>query len=109
MDNANEIATVIVSLFEDKTFGETHDATDWLVTEIVKGMETYLAEELQETTYIPHSLHVNLLEIQHKKIAALREVLQLAVDLYGKEGGPWNVPSSKGSWIAQAKEVLNVT
>lgn len=109
-DNALEIATDIVDNFAGKTFGEPHDATDWLIFAIKKGMETYLAEELQETTYVSHSLHEKLLEVQYNKIAALREVLQQAVDLYGKEGGPWNVPSSRGSWIYQAREVLkNVT
>lgn len=109
-DNALEIATDIVDEFSGKTFGEPHDATDWLVISITKGMEMYLADELQETTYVSHSLHEKLLQVQYNKIAALREALQMAVDMYGKEGDPWNVPSSRGSWIYQAKEVLkNVT
>jgi hypothetical protein len=41
------------------------------------------------------------------EIEQLREVLQYAVDQYGKPGGPWNVPGSKGSWIDQARKALN--
>lgn len=37
---------------------------------------------------------------------ALISALQRAIDLYGKPGGPWNVPSDSGSWIAQAKEAV---
>lgn len=36
----------------------------------------------------------------------LREALQKAVECYGKPGGPWNVLSEPGSWIARAKEAL---
>lgn len=35
----------------------------------------------------------------------MRAVLRSAVDLYGKPGGPWNVPSDPGSWIASAREI----
>lgn len=41
------------------------------------------------------------------EIEQLRKALQYAVDQYGKPGGPWNVPGSKGSWIDQAKKALN--
>jgi len=41
-----------------------------------------------------------------RKIEALREVLEDAVEKYGKPGGPWNVPSEPGSWIARAKDAL---
>lgn len=34
------------------------------------------------------------------------EALAEAVEKYGKSGGPWNVPSEPGSWIAKAKEAL---
>lgn len=33
-------------------------------------------------------------------------VLAEAVALYGKPGGPWNVPSDPGGWLRQAKDVL---
>lgn len=36
----------------------------------------------------------------------LYAALKKAVDDYGKEGGPWNVPDEPGSWIAMAKEAL---
>ena len=44
---------------------------------------------------------------QKAEIEQLRKALQYAVDQYGKPGGPWNVPGSKGSWIDQAKKALN--
>jgi len=44
-------------------------------------------------------------KLAHKDevIADLLAALSHAVDLYGKPGGPWNVPSDPGSWIALAK------
>ena len=48
------------------------------------------------------------------EIAALREdkarlveALEKAVDVYGKPGGPWNVPSEPGSWLAQARAAID--
>ena len=38
--------------------------------------------------------------------SALRAVLQSAVDLYGREGGPWNIPSAPGDWITRARAAL---
>lgn len=34
------------------------------------------------------------------------EALAEAVELYGKPGGPWNVPGEPGSWIAKATAAL---
>lgn len=34
------------------------------------------------------------------------KALEKAVEDYGKPGGPWNVPSEPGSWIALAKAAL---
>lgn len=39
-------------------------------------------------------------------VAELLTALQAAVDLYGKPGGPWNVPGSAGSWITQARGAI---
>ena len=39
----------------------------------------------------------------------LRAALQEAVDVYGKPGGPWNVPSDPGGWISRARKVLEET
>lgn len=36
----------------------------------------------------------------------LLAALKVAVELYGKPGGPWNVPSDPGSWLAQAREAI---
>lgn len=37
----------------------------------------------------------------------LRAILAEAVKQYGKPGGPWNVPSDPGGWIARAQDALN--
>ena len=34
------------------------------------------------------------------------EALEMAILEYGKPGGPWNVPSSPGTWIDKAKAAL---
>ncbi len=34
--------------------------------------------------------------------AGLLETLQEAVTVYGKPGGPWNVPSDPGGWLDRA-------
>lgn len=36
----------------------------------------------------------------------MRAALEKAVALYGQPGGPWNVPSEPGAWLAMAKEAL---
>lgn len=36
----------------------------------------------------------------------LYSALKEAVELYGKPGGPWNVPGDPGSWIEKAKKAL---
>lgn len=36
----------------------------------------------------------------------LRNVLSYAVEKYGEPGGPWNVPSEPGTWIAKARAAL---
>lgn len=36
----------------------------------------------------------------------LLAALQRAVEMYGKPGGPWNVPGSAGSWTAQARAAI---
>ena len=46
------------------------------------------------------------LRAARREIKALRDVLKDAVEKYGKPGGPWNVPSEPGSWIARAKDAL---
>ena len=38
--------------------------------------------------------------------ADLAAALTEAVETYGKPGGPWNVPSEPGSWIAKARAAL---
>lgn len=48
----------------------------------------------------------NMFVDQEKKIDALRKALQEAVDVYGKPGGPWNVPSDPGGWLGRARKAL---
>lgn len=38
----------------------------------------------------------------------LREALKEAVEMYGKPGGPWNVPGDAGGWISKARKALEV-
>lgn len=38
----------------------------------------------------------------------LREALEEAVVMYGKPGGPWNVPGDAGGWISKARKALEV-
>ena len=38
----------------------------------------------------------------------LREALEEAVSMYGKPGGPWNVPGDAGGWISKARKALEV-
>lgn len=36
----------------------------------------------------------------------LVEALEETVKLYGKEGGPWNVPNDAGGWLQRTREVI---
>lgn len=38
----------------------------------------------------------------------LREALEEAVAVYGKPGGPWNVPGDAGGWLDRARKALEV-
>lgn len=38
--------------------------------------------------------------------AELESILKETVALYGKPGGPWNVPSDPGGWIEKARKAL---
>jgi hypothetical protein len=35
------------------------------------------------------------------------EALKSAIELYGKPGGPWNVPSDPGGWLDMARKAVN--
>jgi hypothetical protein len=39
---------------------------------------------------------------------ALLTSLERAVKLYGKEGGPWNVPGESGSWLTEASAAIKL-
>ena len=50
-----------------------------------------------------------VMEANARLIAAapgLLSALEKAVDAYGKPGGPWNVPSEPGTWIADARAAI---
>jgi hypothetical protein len=49
-----------------------------------------------------------LLIDQEATTRELQLVLRDAVDLYGKRGGPWNVPSDPGGWLTRARRALGV-
>lgn len=40
--------------------------------------------------------------------ARLMDCLAKTVAVYGKPGGPWNVPSEPGTWIAEAQALLGL-
>ena len=39
-------------------------------------------------------------------VGAMAEALSEAVRLYGKPGGPWNVPTEPGNWLTLARSAL---
>jgi hypothetical protein len=47
-------------------------------------------------------------ELQAKQRAAteLFAALEMAVDLYGKDGGPWNVSTAPGEWLCIARAAI---
>ena len=52
---------------------------------------------------------IDELEANDHLIAAapdMYEALEAAILEYGKPGGPWNVPSSPGSWIEKARAAI---
>lgn len=70
-----------------------------------------IIEIAQELNISTRQVKMAKTEIREALIAAgilpeMFEALAEAVEKYGKSGGPWNVPSEPGSWIAKAKEAL---
>ena len=41
------------------------------------------------------------------RIVDLEAVLSETVALYGKPGGPWNIPSDPGGWLERARAVID--
>lgn len=54
----------------------------------------------------PYMGYHHALGIAMASALKMLSVLKRAIELYGKPGGPWNVPSEPGSWIAEAKEAV---
>lgn len=46
------------------------------------------------------------IKLKIDRIAELESILRETVELYGKPGGPWNIPSDQGGWIEKARKVL---
>lgn len=71
------------------------------------------ADVLAATKALPHRNRVKLCDdtaltgiADPSAIPELVEALQEAVDQYGKPGGPWNVLSDPGGWLARARAAL---
>lgn len=60
------------------------------------------ATDLDMDNYIARKANANLIA----SAPDLYYALEKAVNDYGKEGGPWNVPSEPGTWIDMAKNAL---
>lgn len=58
-----------------------------------------------EQAYVYAKKEVKRLDLA---IDTLTTALQKAVDQYGQPGGPWNVPSEPGTWIAEARHALEM-
>lgn len=56
----------------------------------------------------PRKHEIEVVDIEdHKEIvSALLAALEEGVKLYGKPGGPWNMPSQPGSWIEMAQNAI---
>lgn len=54
--------------------------------------------------------HVSIKNIDDARLIAaspeLLAALQYAVEKYGKEGGPWNVPSDPGGWLERSRAAI---
>ncbi len=51
---------------------------------------------------------VSILLYAFDKMNDAKEVLSEAVELYGKPGGPWNIPGDPGGWISRARKALEM-
>lgn len=54
----------------------------------------------------PYVGYHHTLGIAMASATKMLSALKLAVELYGKPGGPWNVPSEPGSWLAEARDII---
>lgn len=82
--------TEIASCFEEKHIGQT-----WTI----EGPIT--------VSYGEHKANAAFIILACNSHYLLVESLREAVAQYGKQGGPWNVPSDPGGWIARARAALS--
>ena len=57
-----------------------------------------------------HSCHDDcqrLACVQARRIAEMEAVLSETVALYGKPGGPWNIPVDPGGWLERARAAIS--
>lgn len=61
---------------------------------------------VQDLLMRKHNVEIIDINDHNEIVSALVEALEKAVEDYGKPGGPWNVPSEPGAWLAMAKVAL---
>ena len=64
-----------------------------------------MIDDIQDLMKRIAALEAELAALREDK-ARLVEALEKAVDVYGKPGGPWNVPSEPGTWLAHARAAI---
>lgn len=110
-------------LCNDKRYGEhISDVIESVLRETRQDYEWQLASLRNKLACAGEELNITrrecaiaerlLLNAEEEKMEYLRVAIQLgqaleyAVKKYGKEGGPWNVPSDPGGWIDRANMAL---
>lgn len=61
---------------------------------------------VQDLLMRKHNVEIVDINDHNEIVSALVEALEKAVEDYGKPGGPWNVPSEPGTWLAMAQAAL---
>lgn len=93
----SELTIEELQAYVDAIVGKDFDAPKLLPIRI--------AEQTIATMQLEANLRAQLLK-SGLAMEGMREALQYAVDKYGKEGGPWNVPNDPGGWLDKARKAL---
>lgn len=90
-----------------------HTPGPWLATDEHSGSEPWRVDSGSESYvndgWIVASLWGPDAEHNARLIAAapdLLEALEYAVNVYGKPGGPWNIPADPGGWLDRARTAI---